>query len=518
MLCMNCSTLCCTECIEFDHFQHNLKSFKNIDKFQCPTHDQPIIKYCLLCSCVICKLCEKTVHNHINNEINITQFPWIPKKKSKSIELELNEIDEFNNNFNNKENNDNDIVNNQTNVNNETENNQRSNSPLPKIKLLNIENITLIKHNSYINLNKIEENERDEIEILERKQYNRENKEFLKKKSDKGNSMAQCLLGSSYFYGLNGYSVNLEKSIKYLLKSAEQNNPKACFELFKLYKQKKDNNKSKKYLLKSTEFVYEDAIILLGDYYYNGSSNIYDNDDDNDNDDDCDDNKQLIICQDYLKAFNLFRIGASLNVDSNSLTKLGICFYYGRGVSIDYNEAYRLFYQSSICDHHQEHNPEITFYYLGLCFFFGRGISKNQCKGFEFFMKSASLNHYSPALESVGRCFLKGEGISQNFMQAKLYFTTAKSQGSNQDRNIQDVNRIIELNKLIKKSPNNQIEIEKIINENYSFNLEQSCLQYINHQKSPQQKKYQIENVSKSLKCKKQDSLIDTMVETIDNI
>ncbi|KAM9966239.1 hypothetical protein ACTFIR_006438 [Dictyostelium discoideum] len=519
MWCLNCTTLCCVGCIEFDHFQHNLKSFKNIDKFHCPTHDEPIIKYCILCNCVICNLCEKTIHfhnNNNNNQINITQFPWIPKKKSKSIELELNEIDEYNNNYNNNINNNNNDnnnnnVNNVNNVNNENKEinkNQRSNSPppLPKIKFLNIENITLIKHGSYRNLNKIEEeNGNDEKEILDRKQYNKENKEFLKKQSEKGNSIAQCLLGSSYYYGINGYSVNFEKSLKYLTKSAEQNNAKAYFELFNYFKQqKKDLIKSKYYLLKSAEFIYEDSIILLGDYYYNGFKTI----DNHHHDDVGGENEELnLICQDYFKAFNLFKIGASLNVDSNSLTKLGICFYYGRGVTIDYNEAYRLFYQSSICDHHQEHNPEITFYYLGLCLFYGKGVLKNQCKGFEYFMKSASLNHYSPALEAVGRCFLNGEGISQNFMQAKLYFTTAKSQGSNQDRNIQDVNKIIELNKSIKKSPNNLIEIEKIINENKSFNLEQSCLNYINHQKNNY--KQEIDNTNiKNIKCK-QDSLID---------
>lgn len=108
------------------------------------------------------------------------------------------------------------------------------------------------------------------------------------------------------------------------------------------------------------------AMINLGDIYYWGS--------DKEN-----------VSQDYSKAYSFYKM-AHDNGNALGSCKLGICYYYGKGVSErNYQKAFNLFQESACKD------IDLAKYYLSVCYTKGTGVKKSTNKAKAIFKKINSL-------------------------------------------------------------------------------------------------------------------------------
>src|SRR5205085_1434170 len=91
---------------------------------------------------------------------------------------------------------------------------------------------------------------------------------------------------------------------------------------------------------------------------------------------------------------------------------LGNCYYYGRGIAQDYNEAFE--------------------WYSGRCgmrnYYYGRGVARDYNKAFEWYSKSAN-NGCAEGQYGLGSCYDLGRGIAQDHNKASEWYSKA-------DRNV----------------------------------------------------------------------------------
>ena len=91
-------------------------------------------------------------------------------------------------------------------------------------------------------------------------------------------------------------------------------------------------------------------------------------------------------------------------------------FYSGNGVSVDYEQAF--YYWDEIS---KRNNYAKAEYRLGLLYFYGRGVSKNYKLAVKWLLKAA-LQDYIPASYQLGGMYYQGLNIEQNYNEARKWF------------------------------------------------------------------------------------------------
>lgn len=205
-----------------------------------------------------------------------------------------------------------------------------------------------------------------------------EDAEWYRKAALQGDSWAQQYLGHSYEFGEDGVGKDLKKAFYWYHKAANQNLTYSQAKLGDFYRWGEDGiNKNEKeaykwYSMASSDQDYMDKI---GDCYYYG----------------------IGISQDYNKAIEWYKKGASGELYNHwAAYRLGCCYYYGDGVQKDYKKAVEIFEKES-----EYNRPKFwAKYMLGLCYYNGNGVPCNYNKAEELFQE-ASQGGISRATEML---------------------------------------------------------------------------------------------------------------------
>lgn len=117
----------------------------------------------------------------------------------------------------------------------------------------------------------------------------------------------------------------------------------------------------------------------------------------------------------------------ALAEEGNSLAQasLGIRYFYGEDVEIDYAEAFKWFQKASDQDNFMGQNG------LANCYRSGAGTNKDETRAFELFLKSAQQG-YAPAQYNLGVCYAIGSGIQLDNQKAIEWMQKAADQGMQQ--------------------------------------------------------------------------------------
>jgi len=174
-----------------------------------------------------------------------------------------------------------------------------------------------------------------------------------------------------------------------------------------------DNQKILHYIKKLAMKGDGDAMLLLGSMYYSGEAGF--------------------VKQDFKKAAYWYEksskkgiLDSSNNINTDSLTNLGYCYYYGRISKPDYKKAFFYYAKASILKH-----PN-SMYKIGDMYRKGLYVEKNVSTAIYWYRKAM---RYCPRdsdyiLASVGlrlgRCYLYGEGTKKSLMKALNYLQLAE--------------------------------------------------------------------------------------------
>src|SRR3990167_6759816 len=156
---------------------------------------------------------------------------------------------------------------------------------------------------------------------------------------------------------------------------------------------------------------------------------------------------------DHKKAVQLLSLSSNKGY-SKAQYWLGVCYYEGIGVEVDFKKAAQLFTLSTQClvsnaprkrlkkmrDLEEladdlfmaSRFPANTNFYphtnLGVCYLEGKGVEADFKKAVELFTL-ASNQGYPQAHSNLGACYLEGKGVEVDFKKAVELFTLASDQG-----------------------------------------------------------------------------------------
>lgn len=94
--------------------------------------------------------------------------------------------------------------------------------------------------------------------------------------------------------------------------------------------------------------------------------------------------------------------------------------YYDRG---DYSNAVTCYLKAS------KKNHVDAIYSLGFCYYYQKGVELNYREAFKYFCQAADMGHIKSQL-MVGICYAQGAGVAINENEAIRYWTMAAAQGS----------------------------------------------------------------------------------------
>ena len=231
-------------------------------------------------------------------------------------------------------------------------------------------------------------------------------------------AVARLCLSLCYKYGI-GRNASVEDSIRWLINSSRLGNPMAQFILAECYRRGESVNqdiiKAKDWYAKAAEHEYansrlraESDPVMLGlrsqgaygidgDYLYCGYLAKYDIGKD-------------IQSYDPEGAFRYFKESANEGYPP-AITELGLCFYYGDGISKDEAHAFQLFSTAA------ELGDTEGLYYLGECYDFGRGTEKDILKAIECYTKAAEQGDRY-AQFNLAFCYSEGYGVDLDYEKA----------------------------------------------------------------------------------------------------
>jgi TonB family protein len=114
---------------------------------------------------------------------------------------------------------------------------------------------------------------------------------------------------------------------------------------------------------------------------------------------------------------------ASLAADSTSKkrddqARAGKAFYWGNGVTRDYEQALVFFQKAVAQDDHRSES------YLGLMYSQGQGVAKDSAEAATWFRKAAEQNDVIGQVY-LGKAYIEGAGVPVDFVQAHLWLSLA---------------------------------------------------------------------------------------------
>ncbi|KAG2192907.1 hypothetical protein INT47_011149 [Mucor saturninus] len=225
------------------------------------------------------------------------------------------------------------------------------------------------------------------------------------KSSQQGYSKGQAQLGLCYLNGI-GTAKDLAKAKECFEEAAHNDdNPSAQYHLGCIYSTgqgvKVNHKLAFHWFLKSARQRFPDAQNSVGECYMNG----------------------LGTPRDYAKALYWFKESALVNLNVAGLYNLGLMYYYGRGVEVNYDYAFYKCFIKSAGEKYQEAENQV-----GHCYRYGHGAPQDLECAMNWYQKSLGSNEYAPAQCSIGEMYLNGLGVDQNIESAFSYFDESAKQ------------------------------------------------------------------------------------------
>ncbi len=121
----------------------------------------------------------------------------------------------------------------------------------------------------------------------------------------------------------------------------------------------------------------------------------------------------------YHEAFAHFERACSCNKpDVFAINSLGICYYSGIGIELDYNMAYACFSKAAKLGYDRAQ------YNAGLCHYYKEIEGKSYEKAFNYFLSAHNQKHLN-STEMVALCYANGKGVEKSFEKAYEYILLA---------------------------------------------------------------------------------------------
>lgn len=108
--------------------------------------------------------------------------------------------------------------------------------------------------------------------------------------------------------------------------------------------------------------------------------------------------------------------------DTAVLDNIGLFYYYGYGLSIDYKKAFETFFLSSSLN-----NP-ISMYHLGVMYFKGEGVDKSYERAFYWYLEGSKFNEMH-CLYNLGSLYEYGLYIDKDLDKARYYYKRSEEAG-----------------------------------------------------------------------------------------
>ena len=130
---------------------------------------------------------------------------------------------------------------------------------------------------------------------------------------------------------------------------------------------------------------------------------------------------------DYEQAVYWLEMAAPFNLDAAFF--LGLCYYHGYGVEVDYSRAVGLLRR--VADSYSYDNKDNIIsarYLMAICCDDGLGMPENNVMAFHYYL-SVAEDGYEPAYGIVGAMYYNGTGVARNYAEAIRWFELAAAQG-----------------------------------------------------------------------------------------
>ena len=186
---------------------------------------------------------------------------------------------------------------------------------------------------------------------------------ILKKLAEQGDAKSQNALGNGYEYGFWG-EINLKQAEYWYRRAADQNYIKAIHNLGVSIFLQKRYKEAFSYFEKASSMNHADSVNMLGVYYSEG----------------------VLFDQNHEKALDYFR--KAVEIDKNNASaqfNIGQAYYYGKGVTQDYKQAFKWYLKSADQDY------SLAQIQLAEMYFSGKGVNKNIAKAIEIIKPLAEL-------------------------------------------------------------------------------------------------------------------------------
>lgn len=191
----------------------------------------------------------------------------------------------------------------------------------------------------------------------------------LESLANDGNHAAFFDLGQLYYQGDKGVKKDIFKAITYFIKAAENGIPEGAYQLGKIY-----------------------------------GTGIED-----------------ILPADQFRSFVWYTQAAKYGL-SEAQNNLGSCYFFGRGVRVDYEEAFKLYMMSA-----EKGNSEAEMN-VGICYAAGKGVELDYTLAYSWWKKAAEHGHVK-AMVNLATCYEMGVGVIQNKYEACRWYKNAAEQG-----------------------------------------------------------------------------------------
>lgn len=215
-------------------------------------------------------------------------------------------------------------------------------------------------------------------------------------------------IGECYYNGWGGVEKDLEESVKWFRKAAEQNHAKACYYVGEYYACDDNTlNEAIPWFEKGTELGdYECENWLASCYYEMGEAE-----------------KAVVYFKDIIENCNEYVM------KSLAMQSLGECYLYGKGVEQDDNKALELF--------HKTEDTGFSANKIGDCYYFGYGVEKDYKEAVKWYKKAADRNDIE-AEYNLGNCYYLGNGVETNDDEARKWLTLAAERGHKDAKELLD--------------------------------------------------------------------------------
>ncbi len=226
--------------------------------------------------------------------------------------------------------------------------------------------------------------------------------EALRTKAEKGDAVAQFLLGRSYWAG-NGVPKDSIEAARWFRKAADQGNADAQFYLGGCYYKgdgvAKDAGEAVKWYRKASSQGYAKAQLCLGLCYDLGDG----------------------VAEDAGEAVKWLRKAANQG-NADAQVCLGSCYSQGDGVAKDADEAVKWYRKAA------NQGNAMAQVCLGGCYYQGDGVTKDAGEAAKWYRKAANQGN-ADAQFHLGDCYYQGDGVVKDDVEAYKWFNLSAAQG-----------------------------------------------------------------------------------------